>query len=461
MTSEYSPTDLLKSLQGLLPPSRSNCVSGRFCVGFSGGLDSTALLHAMALIVREMPQFAVRAVHIDHQLQSASATWREHCEGQCAALGVAIVSELVELDRSFPEGVESAARAARYATFSRHLQPGEVLLTAHHADDQLETVLLALVRGSGLAGLSAMPPIKPFAAGWHVRPMLDFTRAQIADWAHAANLHWISDPSNAQPRFDRNYLRSELVPVLRRRWPAVARNASRSAAHLSEAQQLLEAQADTDLQRAKVERCLDMQIVRELTSDRRRNLLRRWLAVQGARMPSTRKLAALEHDILTAHADRIPEARWDDVEVRRYGEHLYCETARQSPDSLQTFAWMPLRPMQLPAGLGELTLQSGIGVGLARDRVPAELSVRFRRGGERLHVAGHAHRTPLKNLLQEAQVLPWWRNRLPLIYVGTKLAAVADLWTAAEFSAAPGEISAQIVWTPRPVTDAVSRPPTS
>lgn len=461
MTSEYSPADLLKALQRLLPPSLSNGASGRFCIGFSGGLDSTALLHTMALIVREMPQFAVRAIHIDHQLQSASTSWREHCEAQCAALGVAIVCEPVELDRSFPEGVESAARAARYAAFRRHLQSGEILLTAHHADDQLETVLLALVRGSGLAGLSAMPPIKPFAAGWHMRPMLDFTRSQIVNWAHAANLHWISDPSNAESRFDRNYLRSELVPVLRRRWPAVARNASRSAAHLSEAQQLLAAQADADLQRAMVERCLGMQVVRELPSGRRRNLLRRWLAVQGARMPSTRKLAGLEHDILTAHADRIPEARWDDVEVRRYGEHLYCETARESPDSSQSLAWMPSQPLLLPAGLGELRLQAGIGLGLARDVVPAELTVRFRRGGERLHLAGHAQRTPLKNLLQEAQVLPWWRNRLPLIYVGTKLAAVADLWIAAEFRAAPGETSVQIVWTPRPVTVAVLQPPAS
>jgi tRNA(Ile)-lysidine synthase len=402
-----------------------------------------------------MPQFAVRAIHIDHQLQATSVAWREHCVRHCAALGISIVCEQVELDRRFPEGVEAAARAARYEAFRRHLQPGEVLLTAHHADDQLETVLLALVRGSGLAGLSAMPVIRSFAAGWHMRPLLEFTRDAVSSWAHSAKLRWINDPSNDHLRFDRNYLRNELLPGLRQRWPAVARSVSRSAAHLAEARELLEAQADADLQRAAVERCLDMRVVRELTSERRRNLLRRWLAGQGARMPSTRKLTALEHDILTAHADRIPEGRWDTIEVHRHGEFLYCDIARESPASSLITLWTTSKPLLLPCDLGELSLRPAIGVGLALGTLPAELSVRFRSGGERIRLAGHAQRTPLKNLLQEAHVLPWWRNRLPLLYAGSELVAVADLWTAAQFSAAPGEQSVQIAWTPRPITDAV------
>ena len=428
-------------------------------MALSGGRDSTALLHAMALIVRETPQFSVRAVHIDHQLQAASAAWNAQCEQACAALDVPFTAERVVPDPRFPEGVEAAARLVRYEALGRQLRPGETLLTAHHADDQLETVLLALVRGAGVGGLSAMPQVKRFASGWHMRPLLEFTRAEVRSWAQERGLAWSDDPSNDLPRFDRNFLRRDILPLLQARWPALARSVSRSAAHVSEARDLLDQLAETDRLCAAVGRCLDMRVVETLSPARRGNVLRHWLARSGARMPSTRKLATLEHDILTAAADKVPRAGWDDVEVRRYGELLYCERTQPALAASLQLSWSRPAPLQLPGGLGRLQATAVRGSGLARDKLPQELQVRFRRGGERLRLPGRSHRSYLKNLLQEGQLLPWWRDRLPLIYASGQLVAVADLWIAAEFSAGAEADAIRIVWEDRPDIHAQRRAP--
>jgi tRNA(Ile)-lysidine synthase len=451
MASAIFLQELLAQIQRCLPAQ----ASGEFCVAFSGGLDSSVLLHAMAQIVSSQPQWRLRALHIDHQLQAASTLWREHCAAQCALLEVEFAAEQIDLNRPLPEGLEAGARTARYEVLRRQLRRGETLLTAHHADDQLETVLLALVRGSGVGGLAAMPDIKHFAAGWHLRPLLSFTRQQLHAWAQLAGVQWVDDPSNAQLRFDRNYLRSEVLPKLRARWPSVAHSAVRSAAHLAEARELLAAVAADDLTTAAVGRCLDMRVLRALSPPRRRNLIRYWLEQQQARVPSTRKLAALEHDMLVAHPDRTPEARWDNIEVRRHGERLYCDIARQAFDAQSALIWSWSQSMTLPSGLGELHMQPSMQRGLAQARLPGQLHVRFRRGGERIRLAGHAQRSHLKNLLQEAQVLPWWRDRLPLLYAGNQLIAVADRWIADEFTAKPGEMAVRIVWTSQPTMYAV------
>ena len=426
-----------------------DAASGSFCIALSGGRDSTALLHAMALIAAASPRFSVRAVHVDHQLQAASSSWSAHCEQVCSILHIPFSTERVVPDPQFPEGVEAAARLARYDALRRQLLPGETLLTAHHADDQLETVLLALVRGAGVGGLSAMPEIKRFGSGWHMRPLLGCTRAEVQGWAEENQLTWIDDPSNDLPRFDRNYLRHEVLPALQRRWPAIARNVTRSASHVGEARDLLVELAEADLLRAAVGRCLDMRVVDTLAPARRGNLLRHWLARNGARMPSTRKLAALEHDIGIAAVDRVPRAAWDDVEVRRYGELLYCERAQPLLDPSLQLPWSWSASLSLPAGLGRLRTLPARGIGLAPQRLPPELQVRFRQGGERLRLPGRTHRSYLKNLLQEAQLLPWWRERLPLLYAGKQLVAIADLWIAADFSTDESD-AIRIAWDERP-----------
>jgi tRNA(Ile)-lysidine synthase len=422
--------------------------TGRLLVAFSGGLDSTVLVHALAGTMRA----DVRAVHINHGLHAEAARWQQHCERVASELGIAFDSRSVSIALDAEEGIEAAARHARYGALRELLQPGETLLTAHHADDQLETVLLALLRGSGVDGLSAMRPCRRFGQGWHLRPLLEFTRGELAVWARANGLTWLDDPSNASARFDRNYLRMEVAPALQRRWPSASHSAARTVSHLAEAADLLEDLAAIDLARASAGACLKVSVLRELTARRRRNLLRSWLKASGARPPSTRKLAALEHDMLCAEDDRVPCVEWEGVEVRRHRDLLYCMPPL--PNAFMEFAWDWRQPVPLTAAPGVLRAEFTHGSGLKRAALPERLHVRLRRGGERLRLPGRAHRSDLKKLLQEADVLPWWRERLPLVFAGEQLIAVADLWIDANFAAGEREESVRIVWDGRPPLDA-------
>ncbi|AMN47331.1 hypothetical protein ACG33_09530 [Steroidobacter denitrificans] len=491
---QFSPSALLAGieagLRGLEPDVAGDVPARRLCIAYSGGLDSTVLLHAAARLCADHPGHRLRAVHIDHQLHDDSARWSTHCEAFAGRLGAAFQKVTVEVPRRPDQGLEAAARAARYDALGALLAPGELLLTAHHADDQLETVLLALMRGAGLRGLSAMPSGQRFARGWLVRPLLGFTRTALEAWACQERLEWLTDPSNTDTRFDRNYLRHRVLPALQERWPAAARSAVRSAAHLGEAGAVLDALAARDYAAAGVGACVALEALRSLDPARRRNLLRYWIRQQGLLAPSTRKLAAIEHDLLRAREDRVPCVAWEGGELRRHAGLIHA----LRPGEVPAAAFEPLRwpvrwpatqPLVLPGGLGRLRLEhcgsrengghetvmaeigmSGPGLvgppvtgppvtgppitGLAVTRLAPSLEVRARRGGEFLRPAGDPHRRTLKKLLQSRGVLPWWRPHVPLIYSAGRLAAVADLWIAQEFAAGEGEPSARIVWEAGP-----------
>lgn len=448
----FSPAELQNRLRGrlALPPDAA------LCVAFSGGLDSTVLLHSLARLAAEQCGYRLRAVHIDHGLHADSAQWREHCEQQARSLQVEFCTVRVAVARIDEMGLEAAARDARYDALRSIVRPGEYLLSAHHADDQLETMLFALMRGAGLVGLSAMPAAQPFADGWLVRPLLEFTRAELEMWARAEGLTWLSDPSNDNLALDRNFLRQRIVAPLRERWPAAAQTATRSSEHLQEAGRALQQLAELDAEHALRGECLDVECLRPLNAERRRNLLRYWIRGRGARAPSTRKLAAIEHDMLAAAADRVPCMGWDGWEIRRHRRMLYCE--RQLPELAldQALEWQARAPLTLPAGLGKLRIDAAAAGGLDAAKLADTLSVRFRGGGESVQLAGDGFHRKLKKLLQASAILPWWRDRLPLIYCDGQLIAVGDLWIAADFAAREGEAASVIVWEDRPHIKAVS-----
>ncbi len=429
----------------MLPAS----ASGALCIGFSGGLDSTVLLTALAALRSSHPDWTLRAIHLDHQLQNNSAQWRQTCADIVAELSIPF--EHVELTVSpSGEGIEAAARQARYDAFRDRLRPGETLLTAHHADDQLETLLLALLRGAGVRGLAAMPECTKFGAGWHARPLLLFTRQRLHQWAVANRLRWIEDPSNAQSAFSRNYLRNDVLPLLIDRWPAAAVNAQRTTRHLADAATLLDELAAIDLQNVAVERCVSVEKLQMLSRERRTNVLRFWLRERGLRAPSTRKLASLEHDMMNAQDDRNPCTEWDGAEVRRHRGLLYAMTsAHDSVSTERNWNWHS-ELFSLGEGAGALRAVPSVGKGLAIDRLPAIVQVRSRCDAERLHPAGRTHERPLKDLLRESGVLPWWRDRLPLISIHRKAIAVADLMIAQEFAARPGEAAIDLIWSDKP-----------
>lgn len=442
----FSPTALLAVLEARVGrPSPTD-----FCVAYSGGLDSTVLLYAMAGVAADRTDLRLRAIHVDHRIHRDSSRWADHCERSARALNVDFVRLSVTVAGVAEIGPEAAARDARYDALRAALKPQEVLLTAHHADDQLETMLLALMRGSGVRGLSAMAPVQPFGSGWLARPLLEFTRDELESWAAGERLSWLSDPSNDDADLDRNYLRHRVAPVLRERWPAAAHTASRSAEHLAEASQLLDAFAGADVAAASVGPCLGVEYLKTLDPARRRNVLRYWIRKTGALAPSTRKLAAIEHDMLAAADDRSPCVEWDETEVRRHRGLLYCgprQPALSAPDSID---WQAGECVELPATLGRLRLIENAAGGIAAARLAYPLRIRFRSGGESLRPSGDTHHRSLKQLSQSFGILPWWRDRLPLIYSDDRLLAVGDLWVADEFAARGDENALQIVWENRP-----------
>ncbi|HKU15789.1 MAG TPA: tRNA lysidine(34) synthetase TilS [Steroidobacteraceae bacterium] len=441
----FSPSALLASVESLVPRT-----SAELCVAFSGGLDSTVLLHALARAISERPNYRMRAAHVDHQLHPDSASWREHCGLVARSLQVEFVPLVVSVGTGPELSREAAARDARYAALRQILKPNEVLLTAHHADDQLETMLMALLRGAGLRGLSGVPSVQIFGGGWLARPLLEFARSELREWAQAERLTWLQDPSNDDPSFDRNFLRQRVLPALRERWPAAVHSAARSTAHLREAGRLLDVLATADLETVAVGACLSMPLLANLAPARRRNVLRHWIRQHGVRVPSTRRLATIERDLLIAREDRLPCVEWDGAQVRRHRGLLYCMRERAPFQSDDTLTWNVAQVLELPAQLGRLRVQTDASGGLSAARLPAQLQVHFRHGGEELRPAGDAHHRKLKKLLQDARVLPWWRDRVPLIYAAGRLLAVGDLWIAEEFAARDGEEALRIVWEERP-----------
>jgi tRNA(Ile)-lysidine synthase len=449
--SRFSPSALIACVESLVPRT-----SAELCVAYSGGLDSTVLLQALARAIVDRPNYRMRAAHVDHQLHPDSASWREQCGRVAQSLQIEFVPLVVDVAADRESSPEAAARDARYAALRQILRPNEVLLTAHHADDQLETMLLALMRGAGLRGLSGVPSVQIFGGGWLARPLLDFARAELEAWARAEKLQWLEDPSNDNTTFDRNFLRHRVLPALRERWPAVAHSATRSTAHLREAGRLLDVLAAADLESVVVGSCLSMPQLASLAPARRRNVLRHWIRQQGLRAPSTRKLATIERDLLIAREDRLPCVEWDGAEVRRHRGLLYCMRQHPPFQPADTLTWNVSQVLELPAQLGRLRVQRDALGGLAAAKLPESLQIRFREGGEELQPAGDAHHRKLKKLLQDAGVLPWWRDRVPLIYAADRLVAVGDLWIAEEFAARAGEEALRIVWEGKPRIEADS-----
>jgi tRNA(Ile)-lysidine synthase len=417
----------------------------RFCIALSGGLDSTVLLVALARLQRAGSLHArLRALHVDHGLHADSACWGAACAELAAAWSVPLESVRVTIPYRQGASPEAAAREARYAALAAGLQPGEVLLTAHHADDQLETILLQWLRGGGLRAVAGMASLCPFAGdAWHARPLLGFTRDELADWAAAQGLRWLEDPSNQDLRFDRNYLRLAVLPLLRQRWPGVAHTAGRVAEFARDALAVEAATVAQDLPAVLRGRALELRALQALDGPRQRAVLRAWLAGLGLPPPPARTLAALLHDMQHAAVDRNPESRWPGAVVRRYRGHLHAGSVAVA--AAAAVHWDGAGHLEWSAE-SSLELVADCGRGLSRARLPAAFDVVPRTPGTGFRPAGGVHRRPLRKWLQEQEVLPWRRDALPLFCADGQLLAVADLGVAAEFAAAPGEPSWRIVW---------------
>jgi len=420
-------------------------------VALSGGADSCALLAAAALLREQRPDLGLRAVHIDHGLQPAAASFRETCAAACERLRVPLTVVAVAVSLPSGSSLEEAAREARYAALQAQLAPRECLLTAHHAQDQAETLLLQALRGAGPKGLSAMPACREFGAGWHVRPFLDVPRQQLLAFGANHAVHHREDPMNQDLRFDRSYLRQRVWPSIEQRWPGADMALSRAARHAAQAQELLDDTASLDLERLRDGEALSVPGLRGLSSLRRFNAVRCWLHESGAQPPSTARLNEAMRQVLDAQADHMPAIPWGGYALRRYRQRLFL-TAADSARLQGTLAWQVGcdTPLELGSGLGALawTPQKG-GIDLKFKGLALE--VRGRGGGETLKIAAGAKTHSVQHLCQDLGVLPWMRAALPLLFAGNDLIVVADLWLETRWCAAAGAPGFAPAWIGAPI----------
>ena len=406
--------------------SNRNCV-----VAYSGGLDSHVLLHLCVV-----SGLSVRAVHIHHGLQAEADRWDAHCREVCAQLGVAYTCIHVDVDIGRGISPEDAARKARYGALDKELQRDDVLLTAHHQRDQAETFMLQLMRGAGAAGLAAMPVAKNRGQAYHLRPLLATSREQLRHYAKTHHLVWVDDPSNADTRYDRNYIRKEVLPKLRHNWPNADQAISQSALLQQESLEIVEAMAAVDLAAVSGPQTNSLLIsrLRQLPLARQYNVLRYWINLAGYDRPKRNILQEIVASVLPAAEDASPLVFWGNTEIRRFHDTLYVLPALTYHETHHVYAWDGEQPLLIDALRLELSLEQTLGMGLQQAAIGRGMAVRFRQGGEQIRPRGRQHTYSLKKLMQQAGIPPWQRNRIPLIYIEHQLACVCGFWVADRFA---------------------------
>ena len=416
-------------------------------IGFSGGLDSTVLLHATrALLSSGVPDANLVALHANHGLHGDAALWEAHCAKICAQLTVPCRSKILHVEAS-GRGLEAAARDARFAWFAEHLGAGDLLLLAHHQDDQAETLLLRLLRGAGPDGLSAIPPARDLGAGRVVRPLLPVPRSELARYAQRHRLSWIDDPSNDDDTYDRNYLRRRVLPVLEARWPAYREVLSRTADLLREAAAERINLAPATCFSATGDpgfACTDLPAEPAAAALAVRAWLRQW----GLPMPGRLRLGEFLRQLRGAGGASLATDAWV---LTRFRDAVYVHGREMDAPTGEALLMLDEELDLQDCGRIALIARESAEDVPVRDpgaRKRGIFVLRWRRSGERLATASGQHRD-LKKVFQEAGVPPWWRSRVPLVY--ERREDREELIAVGSFAFAPrlGELGLRVSWTPQ------------
>lgn len=417
-----------------------------YWVGFSGGLDSSVLLNLLVSL-RNRLGAPLSAVHVDHALQTGSCEWAAHCERECARLQVPLQSLLVDATPRPGESPEAAAREARYRAIAEITGPRAMLLTAHHLDDQAETLLLQLLRGAGVEGLAAMPAIREWGQGWHARPLLGMKRRTIREWAVANGLHWVDDPSNTAVAADRNYLRHAVMPDLLSRWPGAVESIARSASHCADAADVIRAQAEKDIEVVANGGRPEIASLKGLSAARARNVLRYWLRAQQAPPLSSRRLRDALDQLCNARSDASVRIAWNGVELRRFRGQVWLLPKQPQVVAMRTIDWTGAE-MHLGPGLGLVRRKQVLG-GVAPDLWErGRVQLGYQNGALRYRPAGRRGSRSFKKLAQEFGIPPWLRAITPVLLIDGRPAAVANCCACEPFAAGKGKSGWLIEWIP-------------
>lgn len=418
-------------------------------LGLSGGVDSVVLLHLLQRLAVRF-SWKISALHVHHGISSNADSWAEFCRLLCERNHIPLCIERVDIAPLRSQGIEAAARRLRHTAFDA--QRCDFVALAHHADDQVETLFLQLLRGAGVKGACAMPvlsqPKKSQQTHRLVRPLLQFTRDEILTYATEQRLEWVEDESNADERYPRNFLRHRLLPLLATQFPAYRETLTRSTSHFAEAATLLDDLARIDAAGALVDESLNVAALQALSHARAKNLLRYYFDQQGAPMPQAAKLDALLQQICSAREDAAVCIDFGSWQVRRYQGRVYVLRAFASFDGMPLWQGEAILPW--PALNASVVFQytEGRGISLAKLQ-DSEVTLRQRQGGESLRPQSAGSMRTLKNLFQECGIPPWQRERLPLLYCGDHLVCVPGVAIAAAYQASGTEAAVSISLTPR------------
>ncbi|MPW27398.1 tRNA lysidine(34) synthetase TilS [Agarivorans sp. B2Z047] len=419
----------------------------RIVIALSGGLDSSVLLHLAAQYHKSHRHLELLVVHVNHGLQEQANSWQLSCQQQAEALGLPFVAEMVDVEVKARSSLEAVAREKRYQALAKHMDAHSCLLTGHHADDQFETFMLALKRGSGLQGLAAMPQMRNFAAGCLLRPLLLVTRAELEGYAKQQQLCWIEDPSNQSLEFDRNFLRHKVLPELTERWPQWLASTQRSVQLLQESVDLLEELAESDYQTLEREQTLCCESLLLLSPKRQRNVLRYWFKLMNWAYPSQAQLAQIITQA-SAQQDAKVAVTLAEGQCRRFQACLYLVRKVELLESNLVTNWkLASTPILTLDNGSQLAWQNGGK--LLPPSSSQQVSIKFRTHLEQkeFKAFGRVGSRSIKKLLQECKLPPWQRNRLPFVFYDEVLVAIADIYIQKDY-ACPNNTGIALNWLP-------------
>ncbi|WP_070968476.1 tRNA lysidine(34) synthetase TilS [Vibrio sonorensis] len=407
---------------------------GKLVLALSGGMDSRVLLELLKLAKLREDKLDILAVHVHHGLSPNADKWAQQCQQWSLEAGIPCVIEHVQLDLTAGESVEQLARDARYQVLKKHIDINDVLLTGQHADDQVETFLLAMKRGSGPKGLSAMGITRSFGLGQLSRPLLTCTRRQVHEFAVQLGLEWVEDESNQDTRYDRNFLRHEVVPVLSSRWPHIYQSVQRSAEVCAQQERLIERLLEPFMSSClHKDKSLKIETLSTYDELVRNQLFRHWFELHRFKMPAKDHLTVIWQQVALSSKDANPKLELSDCQVRRFNKRLYLVPSMQDISNWRCRLTVG-ESIALPDGLGQLSLQPSKNGNIALPKGVSSVEVVFDPTGLSAHPAERAHSRKLKKLFQEYGVPTWLRRRTPIIKLDQQVVAIADLFVSKSYN---------------------------